>query len=137
MLVAGGQKSPVTLEDGWTFPGCRLQSPPEEWAQLFLTFLLRASPVISFMASHLLTKCALKLGFPGGADGKESTCHVGDPGSIPGWERSTATRSSILAWRIPWTEEPGVAESYTTDQLTHTQVPFTPQYVLHALSLLL
>ena len=36
-----------------------------------------------------------------------------------------ATHSSILAWRISWTEEPGklhtvhgVAESYMTDQLT-------------------
>ena len=27
-------------------------------------------------------------GFPGGSDGKESTCHAGDPGSIPGSERS-------------------------------------------------
>ena len=28
------------------------------------------------------------LGFPGGSDGKESACNVGDPGSIPGWARS-------------------------------------------------
>ena len=27
-------------------------------------------------------------------------------GKIP-WRRKTATHSSILAWRIPWTEEPG------------------------------
>ena len=27
-------------------------------------------------------------GFPGGSDGKESTCNAGDPGSIPGSERS-------------------------------------------------
>ena len=26
-------------------------------------------------------------GFPGGSDGKESTCNGGDPGSIPGLER--------------------------------------------------
>ena len=36
------------------------------------------------------------------------------------------THSSVLAWRIPWTEGPGgavvygVAESDTTKQLTHT-----------------
>ena len=23
------------------------------------------------------------------------------------WEKETATHSSVLAWRIPWTEEPG------------------------------
>ena len=28
------------------------------------------------------------LGFPGGSDGKESTCNAGDLGLIPGWERS-------------------------------------------------
>ena len=37
--------------------------------------------------------------------------HVRDVDSIPGWGRSLeegmATHSSILAWRIPWTEEPG------------------------------
>ena len=43
-------------------------------------------------------------GFPGGSDGKESACNVGDPGSIPGLERplekGMATHFSILAWRI-------------------------------------
>ena len=28
------------------------------------------------------------MGFPGGSDGKESSCNVGDLGSIPGLERS-------------------------------------------------
>ena len=43
--------------------------------------------------------------------GKESAYNVGDLGSIPGWEdpleKGMATPSSILAWEIPWTEEPG------------------------------
>ena len=47
------------------------------------------------------------LGFPCGSDSKESTCNVGDLGSIPGLEgpleKGKATNSSILAWRIPWT----------------------------------
>ena len=49
--------------------------------------------------------------FPGGSVGKESTCKAkdsGDVGSIPGPRRSPkggyATHSSILTWRIPWTE---------------------------------
>jgi len=29
-----------------------------------------------------------RMGFPGGSDGKESACNVGDLGSIPGLERS-------------------------------------------------
>ena len=34
-------------------------------------------------------------------------------------EKEMATHSSILVWKIPWTEEPGgVAESDTTEQLS-------------------
>ena len=47
--------------------------------------------------------------FPGDSDGTESSCHVGDKGLILGWEdpleEDVATPSSILAWRIPWTED--------------------------------
>ena len=47
--------------------------------------------------------------------GKESACNAGDPGLIPGsgrsLEKEMATHSSILAWRIPWTEEPGELQS--------------------------
>ena len=51
-------------------------------------------------------------GFPGGSDGKESAYSAEDLGSVPELERSPggegmAIYSSILAWRIPWTEEPG------------------------------
>ena len=49
--------------------------------------------------------------FPGGSDGKESACNAGDPRSILGWEdpleKGIASYSSILVWRIPWTEKPG------------------------------
>ena len=52
-----------------------------------------------------------KEGFPDGSDRKESACNAEDLGSIPGSGRSPgegmATSSSILAWRIPWTEESG------------------------------
>ena len=38
---------------------------------------------------------------------------IGDVGSIPGWEDppSLATHCSILAWRIPRTQEPGRLQS--------------------------
>ena len=52
----------------------------------------------------------LLYGYSGGPDGKEFACNAGDPGSTLGWEdhleEKMATHSSILAWRIPWTEEP-------------------------------
>ena len=50
-------------------------------------------------------------GFPGGSDGKEFVCNAGDQVRSLGWEdpleKEIATHSSIIAWRIPWTEEPG------------------------------
>ena len=62
-------------------------------------------------------------GFPGGSEGKESTCSVGDLGLIPVWEdpleEDMATHSSIFAWRIPmdrgawWATVHGVAKSQT------------------------
>ena len=52
------------------------------------------------------------MGFPGVSDGKEYACNAGNPGLIPpGWEdlleKGMATHSSILVWRIPFTEESG------------------------------
>ena len=40
-----------------------------------------------------------------------------------GWEdpleKGMATRSSILAWRIPWTEEPGGLQSMESQKVGH------------------
>ena len=57
----------------------------------------------------------------------ETFCHSGDPDSILGSGRSSGegngNPSSILAWRIPWMEEPGkpqstgCTESHTTERL--------------------
>jgi len=41
--------------------------------------------------------------YPGGSASRETACNAGDLGSVPGLGKSTATYSSILAWRIPWT----------------------------------
>ena len=61
------------------------------------------------------------LGFPGGSDGKESACNAGDMGSIPRLGRSPekgmAIHSSILDWRIPWTEEPGELQSMGSQRI--------------------
>ena len=64
------------------------------------------------------------MGIPGGSDGKESACNVGDPASIPGMgrnlEKGMATYSSILAWRIPMDREAWWATVYgvTKSQIT-------------------
>ena len=57
------------------------------------------------------------------AQSVESACNAGDLVSIPGLERSpgegNATHSSILAWRIPWTEEMGGLESMGSQRARH------------------
>ena len=64
-------------------------------------------------------------GFPGGSDGKEFACSVGDLGSVPNldWEdpleKRMAVHFSIVAWRIPmdrgawWATVHRVAKSQT------------------------
>ena len=71
---------------------------------------------LSLLVESYLCLCSVKTG---GASGKEpaSQCrrpHVRDAGLIPGsnlLEEEMATHSTILAWRIPWTEEPGGLKS--------------------------
>ena len=62
-------------------------------------------------------------GFPGGTVVKESAGNAGDPGSIPGredlLEKGVAIHSSILAWRIPCTEEPGGLQSRGLQRVGH------------------
>ena len=103
------------------------------------------------------------MGFPGGSEGKESACSMGDLGSIPGFGRSPGRRhvtplqyswvslvaqtvknppamwetqvqslgqetpleegmaphSSVLAWRIPRTEQSGGLQSMGSQRVRH------------------
>ena len=66
------------------------------------------------------------MGFPDGSRGKESACHAGDLCSIPGLGRSPGgegmtTHSSILDWRIPWTEGPGRLQFMGSQRVRHTE----------------
>ena len=55
-------------------------------------------------------------------------------------EKETASRSSVLAWRIPWTEEPGgllsmrLLESDTTEQLHNNRHRHVPSSTLGSLN---
>ena len=49
--------------------------------------------------------------------GKESSYNTGDMGSV--LEEGMATHSSILAWRIPGTEEPGGLPSMGSQRVRH------------------
>ena len=55
-----------------------------------------------------------QLGFPGGSEGKDLPAMWETWIQSLGWEdpleEGMATYFSILAWRIPWTEDPGVLQ---------------------------
>jgi len=61
--------------------------------------------------------------------GKESTCNAQDPvqslGREDPLEEEMATDSSILSWRIPWTEEPGRLQSTTSQRVGHNWATIT------------
>ena len=79
-------------------------------------------------------------GFRGGSVGKESAYNAADVGSTPGSGRSpgggNGNLSSILAWKIPVTEEPGglhvVAKSRTcmTEMIEHTRTLLEGRYTM-------
>ena len=65
-------------------------------------------------------------GFPGGTSGKEPTCqcrrhkgHGWSLGQEDPLEEGMASHSSILPWRIPWTEEPGMLQSMGLQRAGH------------------
>ena len=69
------------------------------------------------------------MGFSGGSDGKASSCNAGDPGLILGSgrppEKEMATHFSNLAWKIPWTKEPGRLQSMGSQSVRHDGATFT------------
>ena len=72
---------------------------------------------------------SIGLVFPGGAEAKNPPANAGDSGdvgSIPESGRCPGigngignNRSSILAWKIPWTEEPGGLQSMGSQRVGH------------------
>ena len=63
--------------------------------------------------------------FPGGSDGKESSLGWEDP-----LEKGVETHPSILAWRFPWTEEPGGLQSIGSQRVWHNWATNFPTFPL-------
>ena len=66
----------------------------------------------------------------------ESACSAGDLSLIPGrenpLEKEMAAHSSILAWEIPWTEEPRGLQSIGSQELdTALQLNHHHQHGIH------
>ena len=57
--------------------------------------------------------------FPGGSDGKESASAAGDIHGLGRFPGEGNTHSSILAWKVPWREEPGGLQSVGSQRVRH------------------
>ena len=87
----------------------------------YLPFIHQFQRYLPSTCYRYLAHVPMLVVFPGGSGGKESAYNAGNPSSIPGQEdpleKRMATHSSIVAWRIPWAEEPSrvhaVAKSQT------------------------
>ena len=111
----------------------------------FLEILFDSFPIFLFFLGNLIAASYATLGLPGGSDGKESACNVGDWVRSLVWEdpleEGMATHSSILAWRIPWTEEPGRLQSTGLQRVGHHWVtkhmlPYISLVILYLVILL-
>ena len=68
-----------------------------------------------------------RMGFAGGASGKEPACQCKTCKRLQVWplgqedalEEGMGTHSSILAWGIPWMEEPGGLQSLGSHRVRH------------------
>ena len=66
----------------------------------------------------------LIVSFPGGSDSEKNSpamqeIQVRSLGQEDPLEKVLATHSSILAWTIPWTEEPGGLQSMGSQRVGH------------------
>ena len=85
-----------------------------------------------------ILQCGLDL--PGGSDGKESACNVGDLGLIPGLGRTPGEENGnplqYSCLGIPWIKEPAAGyspwvhkESDTAEQLHFLSLPGTTMFI--------
>ena len=96
------------------------------WFSLKNVCLLRIHPFLLCHPFHW------HMGFPGATSGKESVCQsrrcktwVQSLGGKDPLEEGMATQFSILAWKIPWTEEPGGLQSIGSHRIGHNWSNFT------------
>ena len=95
---------------------------------------IRVSKSWTWLSNRAYMHIFIHSRFPGGSDRKESACNAEDLGSIPGFGRSPEEGNgypSILAWIIPWTQEPGRQQSLGSQKVRHDWVTKTPSLFSH------
>ena len=83
-------------------------------------------PIVQMVISKTLRKWYVYYRYNSGISSvKNLSANAGDVGWVksPGWEdpreKEMATNSNILAWEMPWTEEPGGLQSVRSQRVRH------------------
>ena len=94
----------------------------EKLYSIFRHIYLYIKIIYYYVYNIYLTTMNISMWFPCWLSGKESACQGGRCGFNP-WVGKTPWRtkvpSSILAWEIPWTEEPGGLQSMRLRRVGH------------------
>ena len=102
----------------------------EFWSVWFMVFFHNAIACVM----NIIYIWVLYLGFPGGSDGKNLPAMQETSVWSLGWkdplEKGMATHSSILTWKIPWTEEPGGLQSIGLQKVGHNWATNTLTFIL-------
>ena len=97
-------------------------SPHDQTMEYYMASKSRERPKYRERSPEQNWKFMYKMGLPSWLSGKESSCQEMRVLSL-GWEdpleKEMATPSSILAWIIPWTEEPGRLQSMESQRVGH------------------
>ena len=109
---SAGKESTCNSRDPSSIPGSRRSAREGIGYPLQCTW----ASLVAQMVKHLPTMQETWVWFLGGEDPQE---------------KEMATRSSILAWRIPWTEEPGELQSTGSQRVGHDWVTNTHTYNLN------
>ena len=85
---------------------------------------INAKDKLEFLAIKPIKKVGPSLnGFPSDIEVKSPPVNAEDVGLSPGWkdplEKALAVHSNILAWGIPWTQEPSGLQSVGLQRIGH------------------
>ena len=94
-----------------------VDSPSKKFFISVTPFHFNACPFDTFLRDFFFYS-------PAGLDGKASAYNARDLGGEDLLEKEIATHSSTLAWKIPWTEEPGRLQSMGSQRDTTEQLHF-------------
>ena len=100
----------IWVSDNWRMLHSYWSHTIKHYSAFCMTFEYQESCMWAFLVAQVVKK--------------KSSCNVGDLGSILGkisWRRAWQPNSSVLAWRIPWTEEPGVLQSWDRKESDTTE----------------